>query len=249
MSLSTEDRLLMMLGFAAVPDGMRPALKVSSSGYSSSSKSSRRRSSSSSSTLSMTEKSPKRSRVGEIESKEWTGMSLLERANAKKAGADAVFSSSKLHATPLYIASQLFMVEHVNGTLAIEDQDEEEEEHAQRLLAEVIKILKFCARTYNKHGLRRKAAVVHAYCAVVQTRYMRCRWAHYDVLRKNLVDCKTTNIEKFSDMMQGVSHIFDAYRSWKSAVDADPSEANRLSNWSVVSIVEAHSVVRGSLNI
>jgi hypothetical protein len=168
---------------------------------------------------------------------------LMERASVKKASADAIFSTNKLQATPLYVASQLLIVEHVQEV--VEDQ----EEKAQQLLLDVIKTLKFCARTYIKHDHKRSAAVVYAYCAVVQTNFMRCRWAHYDVLRKNLLDGKTANIDKFKDMMHGVDKMFDSYRTWKSATDADINEANCLANWSVVSIPGAHRIVRNRLKL
>jgi hypothetical protein len=167
----------------------------------------------------------------------------MERASVKKASADAIFSTNKLQATPLYVASQLLIVEHVQEV--VEDQ----EEKAQQLLLDVIKTLKFCARTYIKHDHKRSAAVVYAYCAVVQTNFMRCRWAHYDVLRKNLLDGKTANIDKFKDMMHGVDKMFDSYRTWKSATDADINEANCLANWSVVSIPGAHRIVRNRLKL
>ena len=221
---SVEHRLMMMLGFAPVPEGMGPPPSSSlrkrsfgssdnSSRSSSSSSSSGNRSSSSSNRVSPNHEKggsmsgSKRPRVevasSSKESKEWSSMSLLERAVATKASADAILVSDKLRATPLYVAAQLLMVEHVNDMMiqGEEEAEEEEEEKTQRLLSDVIKTLKFCARTYTKHGKKKEAAITHVYNSVVQTLFMRCRWSHYDVLRKDLVT--NANVEKFADMMQG----------------------------------------------
>ena len=221
---TVEERLMMMLGFTPVPNGMgAPSIgrKRSSS-----------LSSSSSSSSSSTSSGSKRPRVAE---------SLLERSSAKKASADAMYSSNKLRAVPLFVAAQLLIVEH--GEEVVEDQ----EEKAQHLLVDVIKMLKFCARLYIKNDRKGEAAVVYAYCAVVQTTFMRCRWAHYDILRKSLLEGKTTNFDKFTDMMHGVSHLFDGYRMWKQAKEADAHEAECLSNWNVITIQEAHRIVNEKL--
>tara|TARA_B100000795_G_C22719542_1_gene406834 strand:+ start:133 stop:1146 length:1014 start_codon:yes stop_codon:yes gene_type:complete len=247
MNHSVESRLMMMLGFVPVPEGMGRLVGRKRSNSSNDGNSS----SSSSSISNNRNTSSKRPRVEEKDDDNGNSnvngdRSLLDRANVKKAEGDACFTSDKLKALPLYVTAQLLRVEHVDNAM-VEDQDEEDEIQSQELLEKAIKTLKFCAKIYIQHGQKSQGAIVHAYRAVVQMRYMRCRWDHYNVahknLAKNLTESKPLNREKAQDMITGVGHMFEAFRSWKAAIAADNKIAKRLSNWSVVSVKEANAIV------
>ena len=183
----------------------------------------------------------------EYNNEEWARMSLQERSVAEKSRGDALLQAKKSHhAAVAYMQSQLLLMEHVGAILRQNSNDSGGETlvetEAQAILVNVAKLLKFVARLFTNNELLREASAAHACCAVAQMMFVRARMDHYDLLRKDVSSGKGTDKDT-SDMMQGVNSMFDAMRSYESAVKCNPVDTP-LPNWAVVSADEACRVVR-----
>jgi hypothetical protein len=174
-------------------------------------------------------------------------MSLQERSVAEKSRGDELLQAKNSHhAAVAYMQSQLLLMEHVGMVLRRNSNDSGGETlvetEAQTMLASVAKLLKFVARLFTNSELPREASAAYACCAVAQMMFVRARMDHYDLLRKDVSSGKGGEKDT-EDMMGGVNSMFDAMRSYESAVKCNPADTP-LPNWAVVSADEACRVVR-----
>lgn len=173
--------------------------------------------------------------------------SLEECSAATKNRGDELLKSNKVAAAASYFQSQLFLLEHIDSMLKVDNHTEgsfgdELVSDVQARLTNIAKILKFIARLYTKAKCMREASAAHACCAVVQRIFVRLRWGHYDILSKELLRESTEFKDEFKDMMDGVTALFEAFRSWDNAKQCfqDPP----LKEWAVISLTDTCRVVR-----
>ena len=237
---SIEDRLSMLIGYMDVPPAMGPrqvpaVLGAESAPLESSSGSGKRTS------------AARGAAIGSFyTADEWSRMNLQERSVAEKSRGDTLLQDGKNHsAARAYMQSQLLLIEHVGQTLqqkSKETGDTLVETDIQDTLLGIVKLLKFIARLFMNSELPREASAAHACCAVAHMMFVKARLDHYDLLRKD-VSTGSSSKKDTKDMMVGVNSLFEALRSWESAVECYPADTP-LQNWAVIPADEACRIIR-----
>ena len=236
---SIEDRLNMLIGYMDVPPGMGPRSVPAVLGTASSHGESPLNSGKA--------VSARGAAIGSFyTAEEWARMNLQERSVAEKSRGDALLQAGNNHiAARAYMQSQLLLIEHVGQILkqkSKETGDTLVETDLQGTLLGIVKLLNFVARLFTNSELPREASAAHACCAVAHMMFVKARLDHYDLLRKE-VSTGNSSKKDTKDMMVGVNSLFEALRSWESAVKCYPAKTP-LQNWAVIPADDACRIIR-----